>query len=192
MTALDDILDGLVAELELERELGARTVEIDRALLRGEPAAPVARPAAAPAQSGASVGAPRVSRDVPRVAERAPSDARRYDFVFLHHRALNAAGTEMMAKIVAAMGRTGETAPVLVTPPRPPAKVYVALGARALELWFPGLKGAPGNWLTADDGAEVLVTYSPEFILRFRTVTPEVQQMKKVMWVSIKSVLKKV
>ena len=196
MTALDDILDGLVAELELERELGARTVEIDRALLRGEPAAPVARPAAAPAQSGALVGAPRVSRDVPRdvprVAERAPSDARRYDFVFLHHRALNAAGTEMMAKIVAAMGRTGETAPVLVTPPRPPAKVYVALGARALELWFPGLKGAPGNWLTADDGAEVLVTYSPEFILRFRTVTPEVQQIKKAMWVAIKSVLKKV
>lgn len=185
MTALDDILDGLVAELELERELGARTVEIDRALLRGEPAAPVARRAAAPAQSGASVGAPRV-------AERAPSDARRYDFVFLHHRALNAAGTEMMAKIVAAMGRTGETAPVLVTPPRPPAKVYVALGARALELWFPGLKGAPGNWLTADDGAEVLVTYSPEFILRFRTVTPEVQQIKKAMWVAIKSVLKKV
>ena len=183
MTALDDILDGLVAELELEREVGARTVEIDRALLRGEPAAPVARPAAAPAQSGASVGAPRVSRDVPRVAERAPSDARRYDFVFLHHRALNAAGTEMMAKIVAAMGRTGETAPVLVTP---------ALGARALELWFPGLKGAPGNWLTADDGAEVLVTYSPEFILRFRTVTPEVQQIKKAMWVAIKSVLKKV
>ena len=195
MTALDYILDGLVAELELERELGARTVEIDRALLRGEPAAPVARPVAAPVQSGAP-RVPRVSRDVPRdvprVAERAPSDARRYDFVFLHHRALNAAGTEMMAKIVAAMGRTGETAPVLVTPPRPPAKVYVALGARALELWFPGLKGAPGNWLKADDGAEVLVTYSPEFILRFRTVTPEVQQIKKAMWVAIKSVLKKV
>ena len=65
-------------------------------------------------------------------------------------------------------------------------------GARALELWFPGLKGAPGNWLKADDGAEVLVTYSPEFILRFRTVTPEVQQIKKAMWVAIKSVLKKV
>lgn len=206
MTALDDILDGLVAELELERELGARTVEIDRALLRGEPAAPVPRPVAAPVQSGASVGAPRgavaapvvapvvvrrETRDVPRDVRRETRDVQ-YDFVFLHHRALNAAGTEMMAKIVAAMGRTGETAPVLVTPPRPPAKVYVALGARALELWFPGLKGAPGNWLTADDGAEVLVTYSPEFILRFRTVTPEVQQIKKAMWVAIKSVLKKV
>ena len=187
MTALDDILDGLVAELELERELGARTVEIDRALLR-EPDAPrVSRdvPVVAP------VVVRRETRDVPRDVRRETRDVQ-YDFVFLHHRALNAAGTEMMAKIVSAMGRTGETAPVLVTPPRPPAKVYVALGARALELWFPGLKGAPGNWLTADDGAEVLVTYSPEFILRFRTVTPEVQQIKKAMWVAIKSVLKKV
>jgi len=198
VTALDDILDGLVAELELERELGARTVEIDRALLRGEPAAPVARPAAAPAQSGASVGAPRGAVAAPVVApvvvrretRDVPRDVRRETRE--HHRALGPAGTEMMAKIVAAMGRTGETAPVLVTPPRPPAKVYVALGARALELWFPGLKGAPGNWLKADDGAEVLVTYSPEFILRFRTVTPEVQQIKKAMWVAIKSVLKKV
>ena len=140
MTALDYILDGLVAELELERELGARTVEIDRALLRGEPAAPVA-PTIVRQQP--PVRAPTDNRQPAvrsTIDSRPPSpDVRRYDFVFLHHRALNAAGTEMMAKIVAAMGRTSETAPVLVTPPRPPAKVYVALGARALELWFPGL-----------------------------------------------------
>ena len=81
---------------------------------------------------------------------------------------------------------------MLVAPPRPPAKVYVALGARALEMWFPGLKGAPGNWLTAADGTPVLVTYSPEFILRFRTVTPDVQRIKRAMWIAIKSVLRKI
>ena len=35
MTALDYILDGLEAALELERELGVRSVEIDRNLLVG-------------------------------------------------------------------------------------------------------------------------------------------------------------
>jgi len=128
---------------------------------------------------------------VPRDARRETRDVQ-YDFVFLHHRALGPAGTEMMAKIVAALGRTAATAPVLVAPPRPPAKVYVALGARALEMWFPGLKGAPGNWLTAADGTQVLVTYSPEFILRFRTVTPDVQRIKRAMWIAIKSVLRKI
>ena len=191
MTVLDYLLDGLAAELELVRELGARTVEVDRALLR-EPDAPrgaVAAPVVAPAV--APVVVRRETRDVPRDARRETRDVQ-YDFVFLHHRALGPAGTEMMAKIVAALGRTAATAPVLVAPPRPPAKVYVALGARALEMWFPGLKGAPGNWLTAADGTPVLVTYSPEFILRFRTVTPDVQRIKRAMWIAIKSVLRKI
>lgn len=198
MTVLDYLLDGLAAELELVRELGTRTVEVDRALLREPDAAPVAPVrAAVPAAPVASVRpvAPvvvrRETRDVPRDVRRETRDVQ-YDFVFLHHRALGPAGTEMMAKIVAALGRTAATAPVLVAPPRPPAKVYVALGARALEMWFPGLKGAPGNWLTAADGTPVLVTYSPEFILRFRTVTPDVQRIKRAMWIAIKSVLRKI
>ena len=33
MSAVDYILDGLAAELELERELGVRAIEIDRSLL---------------------------------------------------------------------------------------------------------------------------------------------------------------
>ena len=192
MTALDYILDGLAAALELERELGVRTVEFDRALLRGESAAPSVSPTIVSRQPAARATIDNRRPTAPVASRQPQDDARRYDFVFLHHRALNAAGTEMMAKIVAAMGRTSETAPVLITPPLPSAKVYIALGARALELWFPGLKGAPGDWLRTERGAEVLVTYSPEYILRFRTVTPEVQQIKKAMWVAIKSVLKKV
>lgn len=192
MTVLDYLLDGLAAELELVRELGARTVEVDRALLREPDAAPVvARRETRDAPVVPPVVVRRETRDVPRDARRETRDVQ-YDFVFLHHRALGPAGTEMMAKIVAALGRTAATAPVLVAPPRPPAKVYVALGARALEMWFPGLKGAPGNWLTAADGTPVLVTYSPEFILRFRTVTPDVQRIKRAMWIAIKSVLRKI
>lgn len=192
MTVLDYLLDGLAAELELVRELGARTVEVDRALLREPDAAPVvARRETRDALVVAPVVVRRETRDVPRDVRRETRDVQ-YDFVFLHHRALGPAGTEMMAKIVAALGRTAATAPVLIAPPRPPAKVYVALGARALEMWFPGLKGAPGNWLTAADGTPVLVTYSPEFILRFRTVTPDVQRIKRAMWIAIKSVLRKI
>ena len=98
----------------------------------------------------------------------------------------------MMAKIITAMGKTAETAPVIVAPPLPPAKVYVILGGLALRKYFPGLRGEPGQWRETEGGVPVLVTYSPEFILRFGTVTPAVQKMKKDMWTSLKAVLQRV
>ena len=53
VTALEHILEGLEAELALERELGVRTVEIDRSLLA--PIGVAAAPAAAEDRSSTAV-----------------------------------------------------------------------------------------------------------------------------------------
>ena len=91
-----------------------------------------------------------------------------------------------MAKILTALG-TPE-APIAVELPMPRAKVTVVLGGLALKKYFPGMKGEPGQWQKLPDGHEVLITYSPEYILRFATVTPAVQKIKEDMWRSLKAV----
>lgn len=204
MTVLDYILDGLEAELELERELGVRTVECDRSLLVTVPP-PVTRetrPAAVTETRPASGDRGQPTDDSRRTAGdreqpnnrtiEQSNDRTILDFVFLHHEPLSAKGVEMMAKIITAMGKTAETAPVIVEPPLPPAKVYVILGGLALKKYFPALRGEPGQWLETEDGVPLLVTYSPKYILRFGTVTPAVQKMKKDMWTSLKAVQQRV
>ena len=189
MNAVDYILDGLEKELELERELGVRAVEFDRSLLTT--ASPVASQVSSLRSGGSTVDVRRETRDAAQDARRETRDAN-FDFLFLHDRALSPKGVEMIAKIVVALGRTAETAPVVIVPPVPKAKVYVVLGGLALKKFFPALKGGPGQWLKTESGADVLVTYSPEYILRFPTVTPAVMKMKKDMWASLKSVLHRI
>ena len=203
MTALDYILDGLEAELELERELGVRTLEIDRSLL-----APLAAPTS-PVSSLKSSPGGRTGDDRRETGERTRDDRREtagqsnnrtieqsnnrtnLPLAFLHDRPLSPQGVEMMAKIVSAMHLTAETAPVVVQPPLPEAKVYVVLGGLAMKKYFPGMRGEPGQWLKSTDGKEVLITYSPAYILRFATVTPAVQKMKQDMWRSLKAVMQR-
>ena len=199
MTALDYILNGLEAELQLERELGVRFVECDRSVLEpvaaelpprvevkasepaGARAAPAASPDKAPLQSSASAAG--------IVAEAAPrGTGRRFDFVFLHEKPLSQKGAEMISKITAALKTTAELAPVVDSSPLPEARIYVVLGSLALRKWFPEIKAAPGMWVKTRSGCDVLVTYSPEYILRFGTVTPAVEKIKKDMWVSLKAV----
>ena len=158
------VLDGLEQALELERELGVRAVEVDRSVLdSGREIRPPSRPSR-PVASG------------------------RADLVFLHDRALSSGGVEMMAKIIAALGLSADKAPVVVAPPVPKAKVVVVLGGRAMKRHFPGMKGEPGQWIRRPDGTDVLITYSPEYILRFGAVTAAVQKLKQDMWRSLKAV----
>ena len=178
---VDFILDGLAAALELERELGVRTVEIDRALL-----APVGQTAASVTPVAASVTP--VAASAAPVAQAAKAV---FDFVFVHERPLSPKGIEMMAKIVVAMGKTAETAPIVVVPPLPAAKIVVALGPRALRMFFPGLRGSPGDWLKSVDGRDVLVSTSPEDIVRYATVTPAIQKIKVDMWRNLKVVMQR-
>ena len=187
MDVLDFILDGLERALELERELGVRVVECDRRLLVPAPSLPsnVSRPA----------GGGLETRDERREtrAGRETRDARPAagDLVFLHDRPLSPAGVEMMAKIIGAMHRTSENSPIVVEPPMPRAKVLVVLGGRALKKYFPETKAEPGQWFRTPGGRDVLVTYSPEYILRFGAVTPAVQKLKQDMWRSLKAVVQR-
>lgn len=201
MNALDYILDGLEAALELERELGVRVVECDRSLLS------VSATRLPPNVSRLS-GEGLETRDVRRETragletrdERPAANNRTIeqsngrtipDLAFLHDRPLSPAGIEMMAKIIGAMKRTAENSPIVVEPPMPRAKVLVVLGGRALKKYFPEQKAEPGQWFRTPGGRDVLVTYSPEYILRFDTVTPAVQKLKQDMWRSLKAVVQR-
>ena len=200
MNALDYILDGLEAALELERELGVRVVECDRSLLT-----PASR---LPSNVSRLSGEGLETRDVRRETragletrdERPAANNRTIeqsndrtipDLAFLHDRPLSPAGIEMMAKIIGAMKRTAENSPIVVEPPMPRAKVLVVLGGRALRKYFPEQKAEPGQWFRTPGGRDVLVTYSPEYILRFGAVTPAVQKLKQDMWRSLKAVVQR-
>ena len=171
MTPAEYILDGLEAALELERELGVRTVECDRGVLAGAKTAEPRLPPKVVSPSATQAGLEAI-----------------HPLVFLHDRPLSPGGVEMMAKIVTALDLTTDTAPIVVAPPVPQAKITVVLGGLALRRYFPGMKGEPGQWQRTPDGRDVLITYSPEYILRFGTVTPAVEKIKKDMWRSLKAV----
>ena len=195
MDVVEYILDGLEAALELERELGVRTVECDRGLLGGE-----ARQAVGGV--GRNLGVDKIGKsdkidravsvdkvDSPAAVNRTiehSNDSNIKDLVFLHDRPLTQAGVEMMAKILNALGKPD--APIVIAPPVPEAKITVVLGGLALKKYFPGMKGEPGQWQKTPEGRDVLITYSPAYILRFGTVTPAVQKIKQDMWLSLKAV----
>lgn len=197
MTVLEYVVDGLEQWLEVERECGVKTIEADRSILAlfSKPAAaeeagsvrrsPAQEQTPPPKPAGAPAAAPsKPTRPENAVAQ--PQSSGQFDFVFLHDRPLEPNGQEMMAKIVAAMGKTPESAPVVINHPVPNARAYVVLGARALKKFFPEVKAEPGQWIKSSRGKDVLVTYSPAFLLRFPTVTESVQRMKQNMWVNLK------
>ena len=198
MTALEYLLDGLEAELELERELGVRVVELDRALLATpQVPSPVRAPSASSSNSHShsSSSSNSSSRSNSNSNSSTPpllhSSTPSLSFAFLHDRPLSPSGIEMMAKIVTAMHETPETAPIVFTGERPPAKMYVVLGSEAMKKWYPGMRGAPGQWLRGRNGEDVLLTYSPEYLLRFGAATPALMKLKREMWTSLKGVMQR-
>ena len=203
MTALEYLLDGLEAELELERELGVRVVELDRSLLATpQVPSPVRAPSASSSnshshsssssnsssRSNSNSNSNSNSSTPPLPHSSTPS----LSFAFLHDRPLSPNGIEMMAKIVTAMHETPESAPIVFNGERPPAKMYVVLGSEAMKKWYPGMRGAPGQWLRGRDGEDVLLTYSPEYLLRFGAATPALMKLKREMWTSLKGVMQRV
>ena len=192
MTALEYLLDGLEAELELERELGVRVVELDRALLSSLPQSPTP-PLSPSARSTCSTrlqspNPPLANSSTPPIPQ---SPTPSLSFAFLHDRPLSPGGIEMMAKIVTAMHETPESAPIVFTGERPPAKMYIILGSEAMKKWYPGMRGAPGQWLRGRNGEDVLLTYSPEYLLRFGAATPALMKLKREMWTSLKGVMQR-
>lgn len=183
MTALEYILDGLEAALALERELGVRSFELEEGLAHVPGAVraagtfePETAPVVAASVSVSADGSARAARSTAAV-----------QMAFLHDRALDGAGAEMIAKITAALGFTPKEAPVVWNGALPDAKIYVVLGARALRQWLPTQHGSPGMWVEAGNKRPALVTYSPNYFLRFKEVTPAVKKIKAEMWQSLKA-----
>ncbi len=102
----------------------------------------------------------------------------------------------MISKAVAAMKKTPETAPVVFDGTLPAAKIYIVLGREALKKWFPGVHAAPGQWRKGRMGEDILVSYSPDFILRFsRPGVPDSKStvdMKRELWTSLKGVMQRI
>ena len=206
------VLDGLADYLALERELGVRAIEVDRALLgaadrthgtqttqrTGKPtekaeALSAATPKAEAAQ--AATPPPTEAKPMPAAAKSPPAaalpsraTAGPFDFIVIADKPLSPRAVEMMAKIIPAMGQTPETAPVVVSPPIPNARFFVFLGRAALAKYMPGLRGEENRWLKSPKGKDVLLVKSPEEIVRFTTVTPALKKMKQEMWLALKTV----
>ncbi len=242
MTVLDHILNGFEAELELERELGVRTVEIDRALLAGglesdrvgigsdrvgvgSDRVGIGSDRVGIGSDRVGIGSDKVNREPrfsrnnrttlktlsdsnptltdakptlkdPKSALSDPNRPGQYDFIFLHEKQLSPGGAEMISKAVAAMKKTPETAPVVFDGTLPAAKIYIVLGREALKKWFPGVHAAPGQWRKGRMGEDILVSYSPDFILRFsRPGVPDSKStvdMKRELWTSLKGVMQRI
>ncbi len=201
MRSLPEILDAFEAELALENELGVRVFSCDRSLLvpvlpKTGPATP-ARPVPEPrnAHSGRqtevsppSAGrAPVAPKATPPAAEK-PAGAPA--FVFLHHAPLTPPGVEMMAKIIAALGKKADV-PILFAPPRPKTRYAVVLGGFALQKWFPGVHSEPGRWTKAEDGTWLYVTYSPTYLSRFGD-SQHVRSMKLSMWRGLNDLMRRI
>lgn len=198
MNRLDEILDGFEAALELERELGVKSFAFDRSLLDVASLQSKEQPQPKVAQAFSPPPSPRPESSSPRpevqpiespARVEEPSSAEMRDFVFLHHRVLSQKGNEMMAKIIVAMKCEAGESPIVIHPPAPPAKVYVVLGSLALKMFFPEASGTPGQWISLPNGSEALITYSPEYILRFQDGAPAQVDAKRKMWASLKGVM---
>lgn len=183
---LSFVLDGLEAYLELERELGVESIEIDRALLAEEPKV---KPSASSRSSSSTPPVPSTPTAVPRTASApATSEARIYPFAFVHDKPLSPKAIEMMARIVVALKATSETAPIAVAPPLPRAAIYIFLGRRALQKYLPQTVAQENAWFLTPKGKAALLVKSPEEIVRFSTITPAVKKMKEEMWRALKTI----
>ena len=195
MTALDAILDGFESALELERELGNRIVPCDRKLLA--PLEEASQVLASPPLAGAGAKTPssRIlgnleALEAPPPAKPRTANHESRDILFVHHRPFTERAQALMDNIIKAMKLgEGQYQVVFGGGPLPSAKVCVVLGSNALVQIMPGWACQPGSWTKTPSGADALVTYSPEFILRFSDGSKEQKECKRKMWDSLKSAL---
>ncbi len=96
----------------------------------------------------------------------------------------------MMERIYAAMKLDASRVRLVTEAPLPAADKVVVLGGLALKKFLPGVQCQPGSWTkTPWSGGSALVTYSPEYILRFSEGSREQLAAKRQMWNSIKSAM---
>ena len=203
-----DIFDQILENLELERELGTRTVEIDRALLA--PPTVEKAPEAEPAQKAAVPNSPapvpqtgtrkvqvpqtpQAPQSIPQAADSAPAAPKpsgpMCDIAFFTGRPLSPAGKEAMEKIFAAIRKIKADAVICLNEERK-ARVYVLLGSDALKKRYPAAKAVRGGWV---DGEPAIMTFSPDFIFsHFQEGSPRMKDAKMDMWNDIKSAVARI
>lgn len=210
METFDEILGAFEQALELERELGTRTVECDRALLTPlRPAAPaVPKPApqvetppptlqtpVPPRPASPSSLPPQPSHPSHPSQPSQPSPL--VDFAFIAAQIPQGAAAELLAKMVAAMGYTMTQVTVVAAATavesKPRAKVYVVLGGSdAFRVFAPGQRAALGLW-TEVGGVPTIVTYSPAKILSyFGNDVAGLTKAKRQIWSDLKSALARI
>lgn len=195
-----DIFDQILENLELERDLGTRTVEIDRALLVPPPSgqrtgipsgqAEADRPAKVPEprQERKEPAAPAVSRDPMRETGPEPHGvpaASDCDMAFFTGRPLSPAGMEAMEKVFAAVRRIKPGVTLCINEDRK-SRVCVLLGSDALLKRLPTARPVRGDWVTVN-GVPAVMTFSPDYIFsHFREGSPNMDKAKREMWNDIR------
>ena len=188
---LEDILSAFEDALELERELGTRTVEIDRALLRPAEAVVVADKvekaipvtvATNPHGTNDASGAVGVT-DI--VEGKESSGGQLADFAFLLEGDPAGPVAELLPKMSEAIGY----GPDGVRINDPSARVLIVLGRDALNKWLPGVLARPGQWVKRGE-TPALVTASPTKTYRFHGNDPaKIHQLKKRLWEDLQAAL---
>ena len=206
LETFDGLLEAFEEALELERELGTRTVDCDRALLvplRPSPP-PAPRPDSPVQHPPSTVQSPTSNDPGPTSPDQRPtSNVQRppsndlTDFAFIVARAPQGAAAAMLEKMVAAMGYAMDRVAVVeaekAAAERPRARVYVVLGGSdAFRVFAPGQRAAPGLW-TEVEGVPTIVTYSPARILSyFGGDAAGLTKAKRQIWSDLKSALARI
>ena len=201
MVELEALLSAFEEALELERELGTRTVELDRALLRPVPsdAANVAKSPIETATNDADLlGGSHLSRphktdatsaslpDAVKDPNVANGDSGSLaDFAFLLESDPVGPVAELLPKMSEAIGY----GPNGVRINDPSARVLIVLGRDALNKWLPGVLARPGQWVKRGE-TPALVTASPTKTYRFHGNDPvKITQLKRRLWEDLKAAL---
>lgn len=207
-----DIYDQILECLELERELGTRTVEIDRALLVPPKkevslqvvatAEAVGRTASEPRQEAAARvettpasvaavekgAAKSSSQDAQGAVDSGGAECCLCDIAFFTGRTLSDRGNEAMRKTFAAMQKIRPGISVRLNE-QCKAKVVILLGSDAMLKRMPTARPVRGAWVTLD-GAPAIMTYSPDFIFsHFQEGSPNMNKAKHSMWSDIQSAI---
>jgi hypothetical protein len=202
VTTLDEILGAFEEALELERELGTRTVECDRALLmpvKPEPPKPATRnfETSNPETSKPETSKPETSKPEPRNLETSkpatPQPSELKDFAFIVDKRPEGEAAEMMRNMLRAMGCSNRDSMVkeaaAAAAERPHARVYIVLGREAFQVFAPGQRAALGMWTKVAD-VPAVVTYSPAKILAcFGSEGEGITKAKRQIWNDLKSAL---
>ena len=182
---LEAILSAFEEALELEDELGTRTVEIDRALLRplsSESSASIGVPVVPDASGSPAAVKGAEAPAGPGATEAAKPVA---DFAFLLECDPAGPVAELLPRMSEAIGYGSDG--VRINDPN--ARVLIVLGADALRKWLPGVLARPGQWVKRGK-TPALVTASPTKTYRFYGHDPaKIRQLKLRLWADLKAAL---